>query len=85
MTPGDNRRIIAPMVDKASALFDHAIKKRQIVELLLTKHQEASAKAKGALKIRSSTGPRRPPPHLGQPAGLPCASHTMSAVVKSFG
>jgi hypothetical protein len=47
--PRRNQRIIAQMVDKASALFDHAIKKRQIAELLLTKLQEASAKAKRAL------------------------------------
>jgi hypothetical protein len=31
--PGDNQRIIAQMVDKASALFDHAIKNRQVEEL----------------------------------------------------
>jgi hypothetical protein len=48
-TPGENQRIVIQMVDKMSTVFDHAIKKRQIVELLLKKLEEATATAKGAL------------------------------------
>jgi hypothetical protein len=48
-TPGENQRIVIQMVDKMSGVFDRAIKKRQIVELLLKKLEEATATAKGAL------------------------------------
>jgi hypothetical protein len=48
-TPGDNQRIVTAMYDRSNVIFDRAIKKRQIVELLLKKLEEATAKAKAAL------------------------------------
>jgi hypothetical protein len=46
--PGDDQRIVTAMHDKANGIFDRAIKKRQIVELLMKKLQEATATAKQA-------------------------------------
>jgi len=47
-TPGENQQIVAQMIDSTSRMFDRAIKKRQIVELLMKKLQEATATAKEA-------------------------------------
>jgi len=47
-TPGENQRIVTQMIDRTSTMFDRAIKKRQIVELLMKKLQEATATAKEA-------------------------------------